>query len=153
MKTAVRVFVSIIAVMVFSVLGYTGIVLVNNRIATNIESELVKYELPANTVLIESYSNAGKMVGCGNGMQYMGCLLVESDLTAEELNAHYSTEFDDIEVYLQKPEPSGYMDGAYYSNRAFANFSPEQGKTYYTVTCWDFGGSHSDILDFDIRGH
>lgn len=149
MKTVICVFVSIIGIMVFSVLGYTGIVITNNCVANRIEKNLVAYELPANTTLVDSLSIAEKLVGNGNGMQYMGCLLVESDLTAEELKAHYSTEFDDIEVHLQETSTLDFIRPGY----SFKNFSQEEGKTYYAVACFNTQGNLPDILDFDIRGH
>ncbi len=143
----------VIAMMVLPVAGYVGIVITNNCVANRIETKLVKYQLPANTTLVDSLSVAGKMVGCGNGMQYMGCLLVESDLTGEELQAHYSTEFDDIEVHLQETAYLEFIESANYSKCSFETFSPQQGKTYYAIACFNTSGNLPDILDFDIRGH
>ncbi len=149
MKVGYGILMGIIAIMVLSIVGYTSIVITNNCVANRIEKNLLAYELPANTVLVDSLSIAEKLVGNGNGMQYMGCLLVESDLTGEELEAHYSTEFEYIEVHLQENSQLDFIRPGY----SFENFSPEEGKTYYAVACFNTQGNLPDILDFDIRGH
>ena len=149
MKTVVCVFISIIAIMVLSIVGYIGIVITNDCVANRIEKNLQAYELPANTVLVDSLSVAEKLVGNGNGMQYMGCLLVESELSQEELEAHYRAAFDFIEVHELAGAQLDFIRPSY----SFAGFSPEEGKTYYAVACFDTSGKLPDILDFDIRGH
>jgi hypothetical protein len=82
-------------------------------------------------------------------MQYMGCLLVESELSQEKLEAHYRAAFDFIEVHEQAGAQLDFIRPSY----SFAGFSPEVGKTYYAVACFDTSGKLPDILDFDIRGH
>ena len=138
-----------IAIMVTSIIGYMGIMIANNCVAKRIEKNLLAYELPVNTTLVDSLWAAEKLVGNGNGMQYMGCILVESELNQWELEAHYSAEFDSVEVHVQEGAWLDFIRPGY----SFEGFSPTEGKTYYAVACFDTSGKLPDILDFDIRGH
>lgn len=77
---------------------YGGIVITNNVIAHGMAKELKSAPLPEGTILMDSFSLAGKLVGNGNGMQYMGSILVISPLSEEELYDYYSEAFDYVEV-------------------------------------------------------
>ena len=155
MKIAKRIFIILLIVMfVLPIISYVGIVVANNFIADKIEKDLVSYELPPSTRLINSVSAAAKLTGNGNGMQYMGAILVDSDLSKEELKEHYSSEFDYIEVNEQETVNLDFIQ-----NVSF-NADIESGdKTYYSIICWDdnrreiLGNLISELLDFDIRGH
>ena len=155
MKILKRIFIILaIVVIVLPILSYIGIVITNNTIADKIEKDLVAYELPKNTELVDSISIAGKLTGNGNGMQYMGAILVDSDLSKEELKEHYSFEFDYIEVNEQDTVNLNFI-----RNVSFNADIESRDKTYYSIICWDddrkemFGDFISDLLDFDIRGH
>ena len=155
MKIAKRIFIIILIVMfVLPIISYVGIVVMNNSIADKIEKDLVSYELPTSTKLIDSVSAAAKLTGNGNGMQYMGAILVDSDLSKEELKEHYSSEFDYIEVNEQETVNLDFIQ-----NVSFNADIKLGDKTYYSIICWDddrretFGDFISDLLDFDIRGH
>lgn len=144
----------LIVIIAFSTIFYLAIVITNNSIADKIEKDIVSYELPTNTKLIDSLSAAGKLTGSGNGMQYMGAILIESDLSADEIKEYYSSEFDYIEVNEQETVNLSVLQ-----NVSF-NADIESGeKTYYSIICWDdqgremFGDFVSKLLDFDIRGH
>ena len=139
---------------VLPIVSYIGIVVTNNSIAEKIEKDLVSYDLPTNTKLVDSISVAGKLTGSGNGMQYMGAILVDSDLSKDALKEHYSSKFDYIEVNEQKTVNLDFIQ-----NVSF-NADIESGdKTYYSIICWDdnrreiLGNLISELLDFDIRGH
>ena len=85
MKIVKRIFsILVILLIALPIVSYFGIVVTNNSIANNIEKSLVEYKLPTNTELVDSISIAGKLTGNGNGMQYMGAILVESELNEEE---------------------------------------------------------------------
>ncbi len=146
----------LIIIFALPIISYIGIVITNNTIADNIEKDLVAYHLPLNTELVDSLSAAGKLNGNGNGMQYMGTILVESALSEEELEEYYSSEFDYIEVRKQK---TANIDFIHPRNYNFNGFSKTNKRTYYSITCWDddrrekFGEFISELLDFDIRGH
>ena len=155
MKIVKRIFtILLIAIFILPVISYIGIVITNNYIADKIEKDLVSYQLPSNTKMVDSVSVAAKLTGSGNGMQYMGAILVESDLSAEELKEYYSIEFDFIEVNIQETPNLDFIQ-----NVSF-NADIESGdKTYYSIICWDdnrremLGNLISELLDFDIRGH
>lgn len=134
---------------------YIALVITNDGIARRIEKDLSKFIPPTNTVLVDSISIAGKLTGNGNGMQYMGSILVTSDLSKEELFEYYSQHFDDIEVREQETEVLDFINTRNYSFKLFS----DPNATYYSITCWDAnrGGQFNDfitqLLDLDIRGH
>ena len=155
MKIVKRILiVLLIVIFVLPIVSYIGIVVMNNSIAEKIEKDLVSYELPTNTKLVDAISVAGKLTGSGNGMQYMGAILVDSDLSKEELKEHYSSEFDYIEVNEQETVNLDFIQ-----NVSFDADIKLGDKTYYSIICWDdnrsemFGDFISELLDFDIRGH
>lgn len=157
MKIVKRIFsILVILLIALPIVSYFGIVVTNNSIANNIEKSLVEYKLPTNTELVDSISIAGKLTGNGNGMQYMGAILVESELNEEELNEYYSLDFEFIEVRKQETAKIDYVHS---SNYSFNGFSDAKKEEYYSVTCWDddrrekYGKFISELLDFDIRGH
>lgn len=85
-----KVSVIIILIVVFALLPACGAVpIVNNNTAKKIAYELAQLPLPSSTELIETVYKAGKLVGCGNGMQYFGAILIESELSLEELKEYY----------------------------------------------------------------
>lgn len=155
MKLVKRILVILLIVVVtLPIVSYIGIVITNNVIANNIEKDLIAYELPPNTKLVDSVSVAAKLTGSGNGMQYMGAILVESILSEEELKEHYSSSFDYIEVSQQETPKLDFIQSVYFN----ADIESED-KTYYSIICWDdnrremFGDLLCELLDFDIRGH
>ena len=155
MKIVKRIFIiSLIVMFVLPIISYIGIVVTNNSIADKIEKELVSCELPTNTKLVDSVSVAAKLTGNGNGMQYMGAILVDSYLSKEELKEYYSSKFDYIEVNEQETVNLDFIQ-----NVSFNADIKSGDKTYYSIICWDddrremFGDFISELLDFDIRGH
>ena len=155
MKMVKRIFILLLIVMfVLPIISYAGIVVTNNSIADKIEKDLASYELPTNTKLLDSVSVAAKLTGNGNGMQYMGAILVDSDLSKEKLKEHYSSEFDYIEVHEQETVNLDFIQNVSFN----ADIAPGD-QTYYSIICWDddrremFGDFISELLDFDIRGH
>ena len=149
-------FLLVFGVIVLLILGYSGIVLTNNYLAKRIETELAAYQPPIKTVLVDSLSVAGKLTGNGNGMQYMGAILVESELSKEELLAYYSSQFEYIEV---REQTSPELDFIHSRGHRLDGFQEIDGRTYYSVTCWDdnrrelVGDFIGGLLDLDIRGH
>lgn len=134
---------------------YISIIIINNIIAYKVGKELRTYTLPTQTVLVDSMSAAGKLIGSGNGMQYMGAILVTSDLSEKEILEHYKKAFEYIEV---KKQDSPTIDTIRPNHCYFNKFDYESAHTYYSVIYW---GSKSDyandflskLLDFDLRGH
>ena len=147
--------VLMVAVGVLLLLVAFGIPVANNAIALGLEKDLKALPLPEDTRLVESSSVAGKLTGSGNGMQYFGALLLQSDLSAEELESYYNDTFG-YTVF------SGYTVVPYAGQEACDNnvvrhllfFTGEAGEDYYVVYCIGAGDSPlQDWLDLDMRGH
>ncbi len=141
--------------LVFPVISFIGITVANDCIAAKVEKELTSYPLPDKTVLVDSLSVAGKLTGNGNGMQYMGAVLITSELDQQTILEHYQNEFDYVEVHRQISET---INSLHPDSVTFKRFDHDNDTPSYSVICW---GSRSDyvsndiawILDFDIRGH
>lgn len=142
-------------ILVLPILLYAAIVLINNAIANDVEKALKSYPLPVETTVISSLSAAGKLTGSGNGMQYMGALLVSSKLTEQELKAHYA-EFAFVEVRPQRSKKLAFDTATL--NFGVSHFGDDPGE-YYAIVCWDAEQRkwHNDTLnkwlDLDLRGH
>lgn len=83
--------------------GVISISFINNNIAYKVEKELCETPLPEKTELIESISRAGKLTGNGNGMQYFGAILIQSELSLKELDDYYSDHRSN-EWYISEAE-------------------------------------------------
>ena len=143
-------------VILFLIASYFGIMVVNNSIANRVEKELKSYPLPEQTVFLDSVSIAGKLVGNGNGMQYMGSILVVSDRSEEELYEYYSQSFDYVEVRKQESQKIHFINSVDYSFELFADPNHHM---HYSITCWGspkdigLGESAAVVLNLDLRGH
>ena len=107
--------------------------------------------MPENTELVDSLSLAGKYTGNGNGMQYLGTLLLKSELSREEIEAHYKERFEYIYVAPQTGSEPEFIRGSGHHFKKFGNDG-----NYYCVALWG-GYIENDrlreILDVDLRGH
>ena len=113
-KILYKIGISLLVLIILApILLYAGITLTNDSIARRVEDELTAYPLPRETELVGSVSAAGHLVGNGNGMQYMGAVLVVSSLTEEELTAYYSESFDFVEVREQTSAKIESLNGKY----------------------------------------
>ena len=129
--------------------GSLSIPLINNHTAYKVEKALCEIPLPEETELIESLSQAGKLTGNGNGMQYFGAILIRSELSLEELDAYYSDYRSNEREYLvetQEGKPIEVID------HGTLQFTEEiKGSGYYIVYSW--GSGKSLLEELDIRGH
>lgn len=145
-----KILLGILAVALFFVCGLLiASPLVNDSVARKTASELSKIPVPENSEYIESVSRAGKLVGCGNGMQYFGAILVRSELSLETLQEYYS-EFAEYEwECIVKPQRGSQIDVIEHGSLKFETEAGNEG--YYIVYSW---GSNDGITgEFDIRGH
>ena len=129
--------------------GVVSIPLINNHTAYKVEKALCEIPLPEETELIESLSQAGKLTGNGNGMQYFGAILIRSDLSLEELDAYYSRYRSNEWECLVKIQEGQSIEGIDHGTLQFAEEIKDRG--YYIVYSWGSGNSLLDELD--IRGH
>lgn len=159
-KVMKKIKVFIIAIAIWCALSpflfYSAIVITNNCIANDVEKKLVKCSFPENTQIISSISVAGKMRGNGNGMQYMGSILVRSDLSKEQLLAYYNAKIDGVEVEKQK---DAYIDFIHSPSRFYNVPNDMDFENCYSIIYIEydadnyFNGLITELLNIDIRGH
>ena len=131
--------ICVIAVLVCFVAVF--IPLSNDRTAENIAKQL-ESSSPADTVIIESVSKAGKLTGNGNGMQYFGAVLIKSGLTPDELSDFYSDA-------IVKKQTSQKIEVIEHVSLSFETVI--DGDNYYIV--YKFGDISLPFANLDIRGH
>ena len=125
----------------------------NNHCAYVIEQDIKNVPLPDSTYFVESKSFAGKLIGNGNGMQYLGVVLIKSKQTKEGILLYYQSqlqEYDDVSVQEQS---ANHIDIILHGNYYFDTdeFSADANSyAFYIVYVW---GSNSTIFDeLDLRG-
>ncbi len=124
------------------------VAIVNDSLAARTLKEIKNIELPENSKILSEYAVAGKVSGNGNGMQYFGAVLLESELSEEELRTYYR-EASDLYIMVQRQESDvielnskHYFDGV--DDCDFENC--------YIV--YSFGDEIGNwFLDLDLRGH
>lgn len=127
---------------------------INDRTATGIEKHLISLPLPPSTQLKEGFSASRKLVGNGNGVQFLGAILIETELSQEELEAHYAQyqekAFDD---YIIEPQTSAELTMIEHGSRnSFLNWqAPVPPKQAYIIYTW--GSGNTVFREFDLRGH
>ena len=90
--------------------GVISVPLINNYTAYKVEKALCEIPLPEETELIESLSQAGKLTGNGNGMQYFGAILIRSELSLEELETYYSDYRSNEWEYLVEIQEGQFIE-------------------------------------------
>ena len=136
--TAAVLFLLPIAVNIF-------VMAVNDAYAVMAEKKLKQLPLPEDTVYVESFSKAGKLAGNGNGMQYLGVMLITSELTLQQLEEYYS-QYDDCYVWAQDTARIEHLHG-----RLSFRTDPVP-ENAYMVELWGDEPAWF-FVDFDIRGH
>ena len=137
----------LIAILIFLVVGFAvSIPLVNNQMAKNAEKQLLELPLPEKTTVADSLWAAGKLTGNGNGMQYFGAMLIKSELTLNELSAHYSQMLPNAVVKEQTTQSIACIE---LRELSFPT-DVTDGNDYIVYLFTDSG---SPLLDLDLRGH
>lgn len=142
---------AILAILFLTVAGVSiAIPLQNDAAARAVEEHLVALPLPPGAERIDALSRAGKLVGNGNGMQYLGALLIRSDRSVAEIESFYagleSSFGSDITVTPTADQAA--LDQL--SMRPL--FSDPAAGDRFIVSAW--GEAPSWIHeDFDLRGH
>ena len=137
---------TMIVVAVFLLLISLAIPMANNGVALGVENDLKKMPLPEHTELVESISVAGRYTG--KGVQYFGAVLVKSNLSMEEVAAHYP---DCLVEYQMTPAIRAVgKDGDGKDRLSFK--SPLEGNGYFIVYRWGSAPAWlQGILDMDAR--
>jgi len=116
--------------------------------------------LPQSITMVESKTICGKLNGNGNGMDFLACILVKSDLSLSEIQQYYDgmnfrTAQNDTNHKVAKqvlPVKGNKLETEYLEHGSISfdtlNASHDYSK-YYTVLIYDDGYS----ADFDFRGH
>ena len=137
--------IPIAAILIFMI----SIPIVNDNIADKTAERIQQIELPDNTQYLETFSKAGKLSGNGNGMQYIGGMLIKSDLSLQDLQSYYSryaeNEWDCIVAKQTDQNISCIEHGTVSLN------SDINGDTCYVVYSW--GDNDSLYSELDLRGH
>lgn len=138
-----------ILMVVFALLSACGAApIVNNNSARKTAYELAQLPLPDSTEHIETVYKAGKLVGCGNGMQYFGAILIKSELSLEELKEYY-LQFAESEW---KCVVEHQVDADVKIIETRLTFKTDvEGENYYIVYSW--GDGNPFFSEFDVRGH
>ena len=126
-----------------------SIPLINNHTAYKMEKALCEIPLPEETELIESLSQAGKLTGNGNGMQYFGAILIKSELSLEELETYYSDYRSNEWEYFVEIQEGQSIKVIEHKALQFSEEIEDSG--YYIVYSW--GSGNSLLKALDIRGH
>ena len=129
--------------------GVISISFINNNIAYKVEKKLCETPLPEKTELIESISRAGKLTGNGNGMQYFGAILIQSELSLKERDDYYSDHRSNEWEYLVEIQEGQSIDVIDHETLNFGKEINDAG--YYIVYSWE--SENSLLKELDIRGH
>ena len=126
-----------------------SIPIVNDYCAYMVEKKLCAAPLPENTQLIDSVSKAGKLTGNGNGMQYLGAILIQSELTMEQLDSYYLHYRENEWEYLVTVQTDRDISFIELDHLRFSQEVTADG--YYIVYSWGKGIELYEMLD--MRGH
>ena len=129
--------------------GVISISFINNNIAYKVEKELCETPLPEKTELIESISRAGKLTGNGNGMQYFGAILIQSELSLKELDDYYSDHRNNEWECLVETQEGQSIEVI--EHKALQCSEEIEDGGYYIV--YSLGSGNSLLKELDIRGH
>lgn len=136
-------------VVVFVLVGVpVAITLVNDAAARRVEAQLLELRLPDGAELLDSMSQAGKLTGNGNGMQYLGALLIKSDEDATELRRFYEEVEDESGLQIAVT-PAQDVQGLH----GVGGFLADEGiEGTFVIEAWGDGPGWF-FEDFDLRGH
>ena len=126
-----------------------SIPIVNDYCAYMVEKKLCAAPLPENTQLIDSVSKAGKLTGNGNGLQYLGAILIQSELTMEQLDSYYLHYRENEWEYLVTVQTDRDLSFIELDHLRFSQEVTADG--YYIVYSWGKGIELYEMLD--MRGH
>lgn len=128
-----------------------SVTLVNDAAARDVEKELLALPVPEGAEVVESTSQAGKIVGSGNGMQCIGALLVRSDEGIGAVSGQYATVSEHIDLDVAVVASAGIERQGFHGADGFLS-QPRPGGDLYVV--YAFGeGPGAFFESLDPRGH
>ena len=143
----------IIAIIILVILTPVYIYIINDMIANSVENSIKRISLPPKTELIDSISVAGKLTGNGNGMQYFGAILINTELNETELENYYSTFRKNNWQCLIDKQTAEKINIIEHGIYEFKNFRKEDFEKCYIVYSWGDSPIFKSILELDLRGH
>ncbi len=148
-----KITIVIVALIVVCTIGLIavsfGISNQNDKAAQNIVEEIKSIPVPDNTSIVEEISDAGKLSGNGEGMQYFGAVLLKSELSLEELQTYYGKYSESKYSNIVACQEGNRVKVVEHKD---LQFKTEIGKDndYYIVYTWgDYDGVASEL---DLRG-
>lgn len=140
----------VVSVLFISIAGFMlSVPVVNDCVANKTAKYVERIELPNNTHYIETFAKAGKLIGNGNGMQYIGGILIKSELSLQELKSYYSQyATNDWECIVEKQTDKQI---SFIEHGTISFNSDINGDNYYVVYSWR--STNSIFSELDLRGH
>lgn len=139
----------IISIVALVILFLIACPIINNITAVNVMNDIRSIPLPEDTEIVETFSRAEKLVGNGNGMQYLGIILIQSDLSLDELDQYYSAYRENQWNYIVEEQVTQELGIIEYGSFLF-NTDVSDGH-FYIVYSW--GDGLPLLRDIDLRGH
>ena len=141
--------VMLVTLVVLLLMFLLSIPIVNDNVAKKTAERIKDTQLPNDSEYVESFSAAGKLVGNGNGMQYLGGILIRSEQSLEALKMYYS-QFSQNEWEFIVENQKG-RNVSMIEQGTLRLESDAEGDNYFIVYTW---GDNDTIFDaLDIRGH
>ncbi len=146
MKRLLKILGCIVLVLIIAILGWIIFIpIVNDSTAEQVAKRLEEIPLPEKTELLETKSLAGKLVGCGNGMQYFGAILVKSDLALDELKVYYGKYANDEYECIVEIQDTQQIQQV--ENEDLVFDSDMDSGDYFIVYSWEDNGNFLCALD------
>ena len=124
--------------------------IVNDVAARDVERRLVDLPVPEGAERIDSMAQAGRIVGNGNGMQYMGALLIRTGNSAAELQRFYSAQGPAADLSITVTPADDLEREGFHGAEEFLAQPGERGT--FVVHAW--GKAPDQIFaTLDLRGH
>lgn len=136
-------------VMVLIIGFFIACPIVNDITANAVAKDIWSLPTPADTIKVEKVSEAGKLVGSGNGMQFFGAVLIKSNLEIDKLKEFYSTYSENEWSYVVEKQNQSEIQMIEHAKLSFSSEVESDG--FYIVYSW--GNGISPFCEFDIRGH
>ena len=138
-----------IVIVLFIVVFLISCPIVNNITASHLINDIEDIPLPQKTHIVEKISQAGKLNGNGNGMQYFGAVLLESELSLEDIDQYYASYRQTSWDYIVEVQETQDIHAIEHGHSSFQN-DVSKGH-FYIVYSW--GKGISPFQYFDLRGH
>ncbi len=133
------------------VVGFiVSVPLTNDAAARQVESELLGLPLPPGAQRVDSLAQAAKIVGNGNGMQYIGALLIRSDQSVDELRDFYDAQNSQLHTSATVISTTDAATDEFHGADGFLSEKGEPG--LFIVYEWGDGPGWF-YEEVDLRGH